>query len=656
MQIDPIRSDSPSDKAPFEVAAYAVIIALVIAALYLGREIFVPISLAVLLSFVLAPAVRFLQQLHTPRALAVLGSVGIAFVVLFALGSVIAKQLSQLAGDLPQYQTTIASKIESVRGIAGGSSTLERAASMLKQLGEEIQHPTENASPELAPNTEGPTPTKPLKVEVLQPDPGALENIRVLIAPLISPLATTGIIVIFVVFVLIQREDLRNRLIRLVGSTDLQRTTAALDDAASRLSRLFLSQLLINSAFGLIIAIGLAAIGVPRAVLWGILACVLRFVPYIGSVISAVFPLALALAVDPGWSMLIWTLVLFLVVEPTIGQAVEPLIYGRTTGLSPVAVVVSATFWTALWGPIGLILATPLTVCLVVLGRHVERFAFLDVMFGDRPALSPPEIFYQRMLAGDPTEAAEMAEEFLKERSLSAYMEEVALRGLLLAKGDLDRGKLDKGRMERIQSTVEALSEDFESLEDRSPSAISTTNDVEAAAALDAMPPETIQDCAILDRQSLPHPWSADRSILCLGGSTPLDDAAAVLFARLLHAHGLNAVAERFERAIRGDSDIAKRDCAVIFLSYLDNVKDSQIRFAVRQLARMAPNVPIMVGCWSFDGSERTVTPSAPSFRIVTTFREGTAYCVHRAQSDVGKVKLFDAAVPMVPAALSQPN
>jgi predicted PurR-regulated permease PerM len=373
MQIDPIRSDSPSDKAPFEVAAYAVIIALVIAALYLGREIFVPISLAVLLSFVLAPAVRFLQQLHTPRALAVLGSVGIAFVVLFALGSVIAKQLSQLAGDLPQYQTTIASKIESVRGIAGGSSTLERAASMLKQLGEEIQHPTENASPELAPNTEGPTPTKPLKVEVLQPDPGALENIRVLIAPLISPLATTGIIVIFVVFVLIQREDLRNRLIRLVGSTDLQRTTAALDDAASRLSRLFLSQLLINSAFGLIIAIGLAAIGVPRAVLWGILACVLRFVPYIGSVISAVFPLALALAVDPGWSMLIWTLVLFLVVEPTIGQAVEPLIYGRTTGLSPVAVVVSATFWTALWGPIGLILATPLTVCLVVLGRHVER-------------------------------------------------------------------------------------------------------------------------------------------------------------------------------------------------------------------------------------------------------------------------------------------
>ena len=260
-----------------------------------------------------------------------------------------------------------------------------------------------------------------------QPDPGALESLKALISPLLHPLATTGIIVIFVIFILLQREDLRNRLIRLAGSHDLQRTTAALDDAANRLSRLFLIQLLLNGTFGVIIGTGLWLIGVPSAILWGILAAVLRFVPYIGAAIAAAFPLALAVAVDPTWSMLLWTLALFLIVEPIVGHVIEPMVYGHSTGLSPVAVVASATFWTALWGPIGLVLATPLTVCLVVLGRHVERLEFLDVMFGDRPALSPPEIFYQRMLAGDPTEASDKAEEFLKERSLAPYYDEVAL-------------------------------------------------------------------------------------------------------------------------------------------------------------------------------------------------------------------------------------
>jgi hypothetical protein len=289
------------------------------------------------------------------------------------------------------------------------------------------------------------------------------------------------------------------------------------------------------------------------------------------------------------------------------------------------------------------VLATPLTVCLVVLGRHVERLSFLDVMFGDRPALSPSEIFYQRMLAGDPTEAAEMAEGFLKERSLSAYMEEVALRGLLLAKSDLDRGKLDNERMQRIKSTVEALSEDFENHEDRSPTAGSSTSDVEAAAALDSMSKEPTQECPILDRESLPLPWSAERAILCLGGNTALDDAAAVLFARVLDAHGLNAAAEHFDRA-RGATSAVTRDCAVIVLSYLDDVKDAQIRFAIRQLNRTAPNVPILVGCWSVDGDGRSLASTAPSYQVARTFREGTAYCVHRAQRAVDKATPVDVA------------
>ena len=234
-----------------------------------------------------------------------------------------------------------------------------------------------------------------------------------------------------------------------------------------RLSRLFLSQLALNSAFGLVIGTGLWFIGIPSAVLWGILAGILRFVPYIGVFIAAVFPLALAVAVDPGWSLLMWCAALFLIVEPLVGQVIEPLLYGRSTGLSPVAVVVSATFWTALWGPIGLVLATPLTICLVVLGRHVENLKFLEVMFGDRPPLSPPQLFYQRMLAEDPAEALDNAEQFLKERPLAAYYDEVVLKGLKLAQADLDRGALDALHLQRIKNSVIELVKELEDHEDQ---------------------------------------------------------------------------------------------------------------------------------------------------------------------------------------------
>ena len=416
----PFKARTPEELiALLSAVATAILTVIIIMLLYFGREIIIPIALAILLSFVLAPLVGLLQRMRIPRGLAVVSVVITAFVLIFAMGSLLASQLTQLAEDLPRYQSTISEKIQSFRDTTAGRGTLERASGMLKDLSKELDKPKEAATPlGGSVSQKAAPPLRPVPVEVRQPDPGALESLQSLISPLLHPLATTGIIVIFVIFILLQREDLRNRLIRLAGSHDLQRTTAALDDAASRLSRLFLIQLLLNGSFGVIIGSGLWLIGVPSAILWGILAAVLRFVPYIGAAIAAAFPLALAVAVDPTWSMLLWTVALFLVVEPVVGHVIEPMVYGHSTGLSPVAVVASATFWTALWGPIGLVLATPLTVCLVVLGRHVERLEFLDVMFGDRPALSPPEIFYQRMLAGDPTEASEKAEEFLKERSL----------------------------------------------------------------------------------------------------------------------------------------------------------------------------------------------------------------------------------------------
>jgi predicted PurR-regulated permease PerM len=586
--------------------ATAVLAGIIIATLYFGREIFIPIAMAILLSFVLAPLVGLLQRLHVPRAISVVSVVILAFGLLFALGSLLASQLTQLAGDLPRYQSTISEKIQSFRDTSAGRGTLERASGMLKDLSKELDKPKEGeTAPSLGSRlgAKAPAPLMPVPVEVRQPDPGALESLRALISPLLHPLATTGIIIIFVIFILLQREDLRNRLIRLAGSHDLQRTTAALDDAASRLSRLFLIQLLVNGTFGVVIGIGLWLIGIPSAILWGILAAVLRFVPYIGAVIAAAFPLALAVAVDPGWSMLLWTLALFLVVEPVVGHVIEPMVYGHSTGLSPVAVVASATFWTALWGPIGLVLATPLTVCLVVLGRHVERLEFLDVMFGDRPALSPPEIFYQRMLAGDPTEAAEKAEEFLKERSLSSYYDEVALKGLQLAQADSQRGALNQERLIKIRDAVAEFAGDLADQDDRPPPKLSATTDAEASSAVESVNENApYEKLPVLAKSDLPPHWQGEHPVLCIAGRSAIDEAAAIMLGQLSTAHGLSARVEPAEAlSTTNIFRLETSGVAIVCLVYLDAVAPAHMRYAVRRLRRKLPQATIILGCWMRD-------------------------------------------------------
>lgn len=571
--------------------------------LYFGREIIIPIALAILLSFVLAPLVGLLQRVRVPRGLSVVSVVIIAFAFLFAMGSLLATQLAQLAEDLPRYQSTISEKIQSLRETTAGRGTLERASGMLKDLSKELDRPKEAASAlgtVASPKAAAP---KPVPVEVRQPDPGALESLQSLISPLLHPLATTGIIVIFVIFILLQREDLRNRLIRLAGSHDLQRTTAALDDAASRLSRLFLIQLLLNGSFGIVIGTGLWLIGVPSAILWGILAAVLRFVPYIGAVIAAAFPLTLAVAVDPSWTMLLWTVALFLVVEPIVGHVIEPMVYGHSTGLSPVAVVASATFWTALWGPIGLVLATPLTVCLVVLGRHVERLEFLDVMFGDRPALSPAEIFYQRMLAGDPTEASEKAEEFLKERSLSSYYDEVALKGLQLAQADVERGALDPERLIKIRDAVSEFSSNISEQDDRLPPKIIPTTDVEATSAVETVAEDApYENLPVLRKEDLPPDWQGEYPVLCVAGRSLIDEAAATMLGQLSTAHGLSARVEGAEALSTANIfRLETAGVAIVCLLYMDASGPAHMRYSVRRLRRKLPKATIILGCWMKD-------------------------------------------------------
>ena len=601
----PFKARTPGELiALLSAVATAILAVIIIMLLYFGREIIIPIALAILLSFVLAPLVGLLQRVRVPRGLAVVSVVVIAFAFIFAMGSLLAAQLAQLAGDLPRYQSTISEKIQSFRETTAGRGTLERASGMLKDLSKELDKPKEaaiglggGASPKAAP------PLKPVPVEVRQPDPSALESLQSLISPLLHPLATTGIIVIFVIFILLQREDLRNRLIRLAGSHDLQRTTAALDDAASRLSRLFLIQLVLNGSFGVVIGIGLWLIGVPSAILWGILAAVLRFVPYIGAVIAAAFPLALAVAVDPTWSMLLWTVALFLVVEPIVGHVIEPMVYGHSTGLSPVAVVASATFWTALWGPIGLVLATPLTVCLVVLGRHVERLEFLDVMLGDRPALSPPEIFYQRMLAGDPTEASEKAEEFLKERSLSSYYDEVALKGLQLAQADAERGALDAERLIKIRDAVSEFANNISEQDDRLPPKITPTTDVEATSAVETVAEDApYENLPVLRKEDLSPDWQGEHPVLCVAGRSLIDEAAAIMLGQLSTAHGLPARVEGAEALSTANVfRLETAGVAIVCLIYMDASGPAHMRYSVRRLRRKLPKATIILGCWMKD-------------------------------------------------------
>ena len=569
-----------------------LVAAAIVAALYFGREVLLPIALAVLLNFVLAPPVRLLQRLYLPRFAAVTIVVLLAFGVISGLAALMFAQVSQLAGDLPRYQSNLGEKIQALRGAATASGTLEQASQVLRNLQKELDRP-KSAKP-TSPTTPDASalPDRPIPVEVRQPDPGALQTLATLIAPLIHPLATTGIIIIFVVFILLQQQDLRNQLIRIAGSHDLQRTTLAMDDAGKRLSRLFLMQLALNAAFGLIIGIGLWAIGVPSAPLWGLLATVLRFVPYIGAIVAAIFPLILATAVDPGWSMMLMTAVLFLVVEPLIGHVIEPMVYGHSSGLSPVAVVVSATFWTSLWGPIGLILATPLTMCLVVLGRHVERLKFLEVLLGDRPALSPSENAYQRMLAGDPIEATEQAQSFLKDRTLTEYYEQILMGALRLAWADLERGRLDQQETQRIRNTVSELVEDLES-----------HNDSRTAPSEDGVKLKQLEKIVSAEASPSPPINRVEGTVLCIPGLGPLDATVAMPLAQLLRREGISAEAKETETlSISKLFALELKDVALICLCYLEHATPAQLHYTSRRLRRKAPGVSILVGIFNETG------------------------------------------------------
>ena len=391
-----LTEPTPSPAAAAPSASTAVYIAVTIAALYLGRELFIPFGLAILLSFMLAPLVDKLRHHHVPRIPAVALTVTLAMGLIGVVAVTISSQVVSLAKNLPAYQSTIQEKIRSLKSSAPGGGIIDHAMEVFRGVGRELSITNETKSSTDA----GSTPAQrqepvPVRVEqTAQP----LTIIQQVLGAVLGPLGTAGLAIVFVIFILLERQDLRDRFIRLAGR-DVHRTTEALNEAAKRVSRYLLMQLAVNIIYGIPLGIGLYFIGVPNPFLWGILAAVLRFIPYLGPFIAALFPIALAFAVDPGWSMLLWVVGLILLMELVSNNVVEPWLYGSSTGLSSIAIIIAAIFWTTLWGPIGLIMATPITVCLVVIGQYVPQLEFLRLLLGSEPALTPEEQFYQRLIA-----------------------------------------------------------------------------------------------------------------------------------------------------------------------------------------------------------------------------------------------------------------
>jgi predicted PurR-regulated permease PerM len=539
---------SPPAPALRDRAAGIIATGTILAVLYLARDVLVPITLAVMLSLALSPLVRALRRLGLGATSSVLAAVLVATLLCAAVAAVIGVQAARMAQSLPEYEQTIRYKLAKLNEL-----TVDRVSAFTHQteriLGE---HDEPKTAPAAGPSTNGtaaarsspamPTaaaqPVAPIPVELREPPVRPLELAERVVASMWVPLETAGIVLVVLIFVLLERESVRDRFIRIAGGADLRATTLALNDAGERLSRFFLSQLAVNLGVGVLLWIGLAAIRLPQAMLWAALAAVLRFVPYIGVWIAALFAVVLAAAVDPGWSLVILTLCLFVAVELVAGQFIEPQLYGHTTGLSPLSVVVAAIFWSWLWGPVGLVVSTPLTLCLVVAGRHVKALSLLDVLLGDSQALTLPQRFYQRALSADHLELIANARGFLKHNSLADYCDYVLMPALTLAVSDLERGKISAEQQMKVRQTVVTVVETIDAARGgrmRRRDAISVLDQLSAGRELRRQ------------RELLTGRWQGPLVVppgsvtLCVSAGSMLDDLATELLVRVLREKRLDA-------------------------------------------------------------------------------------------------------------------
>ncbi len=555
--------------------------ALVIATLYFGRQVLIPLASAVILTFLLTPIVSGLEKLRLGRVLSVFLVLLIGFTAIGSVGWLAANQLVEITRQLPGYKANIRAKLESIRGNANGDFT--KAATTLGELNKELTKPPD--TPAVPPPTQSiPAPPRrqaakkesaadapgsqdhPFTVNVAEPRLNIVQQAETLLGSLLGPFETTGVIVIFTLFMLIKREDLRDRVIRLTGHDRLHNITKALDDGTQRLSRFLLVQFVVNATYGILFGLGLYFLKVPHALLFGAMGGVLRYIPYLGTVIGAAFPIALSIAVFPGWKEVGMVLALFLVLELTLANLVEPMLYGSHTGVSPLAILVAAVFWAELWGPAGLILSTPLTLCLMVMGRHVLQFKFLEIALGDEPVLTPEAHLYQRLLATDHEEVGEIARTYLKERKLGDLYDAVLIPALGFAEQDRHNDVLDADKERFIYDCTDDLIEEL---------------------------------------NELPGGVSAEVSgevILCVPARDPSDGLVGRMLAQLLQRSGYRAQALAIGAVDDMLKEVSLRDAQIVCVSALPPFAVGQARSLCKRLRASYPDVKVMVGLWNYDG------------------------------------------------------
>ena len=583
----------------------AAMLVAVIAVLYLAREILIPLAFAITLAFVLTPAVGLLQKLHLGRFPSVLLVMVISIAAAGGIGFVIFNELVEVVNDLPGYQQNIHNKIEAMH--APGNGALGRASASVKELAHELSSAPAPAVPPAPSQGRRITPTqpgRPVPVQIVAEPANELDYVRELAKPFLAPLGILGVVLIFSVFLLTAQADLRNRLFRLAGLDRLNVMTQALDDATRRVSRYLMLQLLVNASFGVLCGTGLSLIGLPYAALWGAVAGILRIVPYVGSLVALSLPLLLSLAVFDYWMPPLLVFLLFATLEVVTGNFVEPWLYGMHTGISSLALLLTTVFWAALWGPAGLILSTPLTVCLVVLGRHVPSLSFLYILLGDQPVLAAEAQVYQRLLAMDDHDARAVADLYLAENSLLQLYDSVIIPALTMAEQDRHKGSLDRTREEFVFLSIKEMIAEFSE---------------KTAAA----PP--VSTAAESDGEEEPKPGMVGR-VLCLPANDEADEIAAAMLAQLLEQAGRATLLLPLDSSLQHMLAIVELEEHDVFcISAVPPFAFARARTLCGLLQVRFPRRKIVIGVWGFAGdTERALQrfqPTRPA-KLVTSLAD----------------------------------
>lgn len=567
------------------VPRLATIVA-VAAVLYIARDVFLPLAVAMLLAFAMSPPVRVLRHRGVPHLAAVLIVAAMAAVVIGVFFVIVATDISQLLRDLPTFQANILKKFDALQAAGSSDGVISRLSRMVAAISANLSEATA---------TGGTQSAAPTRVEVMSQG-GPFSVFQAVALTLFSPVATVGLVVILVVFMLLEQEELRDKFIRLVGSGDMHRTTQVLAEAGDRVGQYLLFQVLVNVIYAVPIGLGLWLIGVPNAVLWGMLTLVLRFVPFIGAFLAALFPVALAFAVSPDWSAVLWTVALFVSVEAVTSNVIEPWLYASHTGVSPLSIIISAMFWTLIWGPMGLVMAMPLTVCLVVLGRHVPQFELFYLLLGGEPVLAPYAGLYQRLLAGDAPEVISRAEEALETTYLADYYQDVGIPALLLGQNDFGLGSMTSDQQERLAGVAMHMIEELSPI-------VQEERD------------ETNVPGEIADPDEIQKPDSRGRGyrISSFGGRSRIDDVAAAMLAQVLQTEGAEARlhSSRDLAASRAQTlDLTGQDCVI--LNFLDPTPSRASLLQIRRLKRSAPGLRIGVVIWAMPSDQSVGFDSAP--------------------------------------------